>query len=137
MVLISSYVLSRLDYCNSLLVGLPDESFKKLQRIQNQSARLVLKRKKRDHITPMLIKLYWLPVRLRVQYKIAVICYNCMNQTSPKYLSDLIQCHSPSRALRSSDQKLLKVFVTAKPISMETGHFHSVPRRFRMIFHFQ
>ena len=107
--LISSFLLSRIDYCNSLLANLPITTLNKLQRFQNHAARLVLRKKKRDHITPMLRTLHWLPVSARITYKIAILCHKCINNKAPPYLSALIQIYIPSRALRSSDQLLLRV----------------------------
>ena len=107
--LMSSFVLSRFDYCNALLAGIPDEMLKKLQRIQNHAARLILKKSKFDHVTPMLIKLHWLPIKLRIQYKLALFCYKCKNNRAPEYLSDLIQSYVPQRSLRSSNHNLLQI----------------------------
>ena len=90
-VLCSSFVLSRLDYCNSLLSGASSENINKLQRVQNNAARLVFKVSKRSHITPFLKELHWLPIRARIEYKIATICFNTLEGTSPLYISDLIQ----------------------------------------------
>jgi len=71
-----SIVGSRLDYCNSLFVGMTDCNFKKLQRVQNALARVVLRVGKFEHITPALIKLHWLPVKQRVLCKQALITFN-------------------------------------------------------------
>ncbi len=46
-------VLSRLDYCNALLAGLPDSSIKPVQLIQNAAARLIFNKPKRMHVTPV------------------------------------------------------------------------------------
>ena len=68
--LVSSFVLSRLDYCSSLLAGLPENRLDRLQRVQNNAARLVLGRRGRDHAKPLLRSLHWLPVRPRIEYRI-------------------------------------------------------------------
>ena len=101
--LMSAFVLSRIDYCNSLLVGLPDTKLNRLQRIQNNAARVVLGGRKRDHVTPLLKSLHWLPVKARIEYKIATLCYRCFHSTAPSYLSDLLTVHIPTRTLRSAD----------------------------------
>ena len=64
-----SLIGSRIDYCNSLLAGMPEYNYVKLQRVQNTLARVVLKVRKFDHITPALKELHWLPVKLRVTFK--------------------------------------------------------------------
>ena len=107
--LVSSFIFSRIDYCNSLLANQPTTTLNKLQRFQNHAARLVLRKKKRDHITPMLRTLHWLPVPARLTYKIAILCHKCVNKNAPSYLSDLIEIYVPSRSLRSGDQYLLRV----------------------------
>jgi hypothetical protein len=88
--LVSSLVLSRLDYCNSLLYGCHDYLIDKLQRIQNNCARMVLRIPKRSHMTTHLIFLHWLPISSRIDYKISSICFNCIQGTAPGYLKQLI-----------------------------------------------
>ena len=100
--LVCAFVLSKLDYCNSLLSGSPQYILDKLQRVQNSAARLVLKRRKRDHVQPLLKQLHWLPVRSRIEYKLSTLCFNTFACTSPDYLSELLTVYIPARQLRSS-----------------------------------
>ena len=106
--LICAFVLSKLDYCNSLLANCPQNLLDKLQKVQNAAVRLIFQVKKTEHITPLMKKLHWLPIHQRIKYKLACHCYNFFNGTAPSYFSDLLTVYSPSRTLRtSSDTKLL------------------------------
>ena len=106
--LAASFILSRLDYCNALYINLPQYQIKKLQKLQNFAAKVVLNKSIFEHVTPCLIELHWLPVAFRIKYKIAVLSFKCVNGLAPKYLADLIIEYQPTRNLRSSSQRLLK-----------------------------
>jgi hypothetical protein len=107
--LANSLVSSKLDYCNSLFYNLPDVTLNRLQLVQNSLARAVLSLKRSDHITPALIKLHWLPVKQRINFKIAFITYKLLQNNQPSYLSDLVKFYKPSRTLRSADSLQLHV----------------------------
>ena len=101
--LVISLVLSRLDYCNSLLFGLPNTVLSRFQRIQNAAARLVLRLPRRGHVTPALSELHWLPVKERITYKIGCLCYKISRNIAPSYVSDMVNVYTPGRVLRSSN----------------------------------
>ena len=100
--LVSCFVLSRLDYCNSLLADLPTESINKLQYVQNCAARLVFGIRKREHITPALKTLHWLPISQRIHYKLSLLGYKSFNSLLPSYLSDFLSPYTVCRTLRST-----------------------------------
>ncbi|XP_071211360.1 GDP-fucose protein O-fucosyltransferase 2 isoform X1 [Salvelinus alpinus] len=106
-VLIQALVISRLDYCNSLLAGLPACAIKPLQLIQNAAAHLVFNFPKFSHVTPLLRSLHWLPVEARIRYKTMVLAYGAVRGTAPPYLQALIRPYTQTRALRSSTSGLL------------------------------
>ncbi len=95
-----AFITTRLDYCNALFSGLPAHSIFRLQYIQNSAARLLTSTKKSVHITPIIFHLHWLPVSIRVQYKIILLTFKALKSLAPSYLSDL---------LRSSISELLCV----------------------------
>ena len=107
--LICAFVLSRIDYCNSLFAGLPKYMTERLQRIQNHAARVIYRAKKYDHVSPLLHSLHWLSVSNRISYKISCLTFSSLFDAGPSYLSDLLQIYTPSRQLRSSaDNRTLK-----------------------------
>ncbi|XP_075329020.1 uncharacterized protein LOC142388045 [Odontesthes bonariensis] len=107
--LIHAFVTSRLDYCNSLLLSCPTYSLKSLQLIQNAAARVLMRTNRRDHISPALASLHWLPVKFRIEFKILLLTYKALNDRAPSYLKDLIVRYFPNRALRSQTAGLLEV----------------------------
>jgi len=88
--LVLALVTSRLDYCNSVLSGLPDCSLDVLQKVRNASARLICQLKPRDHISSSPRELHWLPIRYRIQYKLCILMYTIHHGQSPIYLSEQV-----------------------------------------------
>jgi len=107
--IVQAVIMSRIVYCNSLLVGVPAVQLSKLQRLQNAAARLVSNVAMYDHITPILVKLHWLPVRFRVIFKIAMLGHKCIHGNAPGYLRGLVKVKRTSRYnLRSDGDMLLE-----------------------------
>lgn len=106
--LVNSLVISRLDYGNALLYGVNASILSKLQRVQNTAARLISRKRKHEHITPVLVSLHWLPVQYRIKYKILLYTFKALNNLAPVYLQELVNAYQPTRALRSEDLQLLK-----------------------------
>ena len=103
--LVSALILSRLDYCNSILIGLPASTLAPLTRVLHAAARLVANLRHHDPISAALSNLHWLPVSYRIRYKICLLMYAAVHGTCPQYITDsLIPISSlPHRAhLRSS-----------------------------------
>jgi len=73
--LVSAFILSRLDYCNSVLAGLPRCTTEPLQRVLNAAARLVLNLWPHDHVSPALQQMRWLPIDYRITYKLCLIMH--------------------------------------------------------------
>lgn len=111
--LIHAFVTSRLDNLNSLLVGLPKYLLNRLQRIQNTAARIVTGSRRRDHITPVLKNLHWLPIKQRIDFKILLLVFKCLQGNAPQYLKDCLISYRPCRVLRSQSHHLL-----SQPICM-------------------
>jgi len=101
--LVSALVLSNIDYGNSLLAGLPDNRLYPLQKAQNAAARVVTGARRRDPMSRHLKDLHWLPISYRIDFKIAVLTWRCLNGCAPSYLSSLLHRRNlGGRTLRSS-----------------------------------
>ena len=79
-----SLILSRIDYCNAVLHGAPSGTIQKLQRVQNNAARVVLQAPRRSHANSLLQELHWLPVEQRITYKLAVLTYKTRQTSVPE-----------------------------------------------------
>ena len=73
------------------------------------AARVLTRTRGREHITPVLKSLHWLPVRFRINFKVLLLVFRCLNGLGPSYLSDLLLSYQPSRTLKSSGTGLLTI----------------------------
>jgi hypothetical protein len=106
--LVHAFVSSKLDHLNALIYGVPKYQIQRLQRIQNNCARIILKAKRRDHITPLLKGLHWLPIDSRIQFKVLLTTFKALKGLAPGYIRDLVEPYQPRRALRSMDLSFLR-----------------------------
>ena len=106
--LIHAFISCRLDYCNSLLYGLPAYQLAKLQRVQNAAARLIFEETKFCHITPLLSTLHWLPIKYRIEFKVLLFTYKTIHGQAPIYLQELLTMkHSKRYNLRTNNSLML------------------------------
>ena len=107
--IVQSCILSHIDYCNALFLDLPNKSIKKLQRLMNSSIRFIFNIKLSDDysITSYMKRCHFLPVKSRIEFKVNMLVYKCLNGTAPMYLQDLIQPKKTLQSLRIHHDKLL------------------------------
>ena len=82
--IVQAIVMSRIDYCNSLLYGVAATNLSKLQRVQNAEVRLVCSLPRHEHVTSSFIRLHWLPIKFRINFKIAMLCFKCIHGHAPQ-----------------------------------------------------
>ena len=134
--IVRAFVLSKLDYCNSLLSGCPNQLLNKLQKVQNSAARLVFKARKQEHIRPLLQKLHWLAVHSRIQYKISTLCYNSFSETYPLSLCELLTVYYPFRQLSSiSDMRTFRIPLTKTKTFGEEAFSFTGPKQWNSLPH--
>lgn len=124
-----SSISSRLDYCNSLLAGTSAHNIARLQRIQNKAARVVCRAARRDSSVVLLKRLHWLPVKQRIDYKVALLTSRAITQGQPCYIRHLLTVYTPVRELRSSNSNQLLVPLNKRHSSLADRAFeHYAPK---------
>ena len=104
--LVHGGVLFLIDYCNAVYGGLSEEDLQRLQKVQNSAVRFIfgLKLSDHQHIMPYLKQLHFLPVKHRIQYKLCVMVFKCINNMAPTYLTELINMReTKQQAVRLDD----------------------------------
>ena len=86
-IVIVALVLSRLDYGNAVLVGLPGYLYSRLQSVLNAAACSIAGLRRSDPITDTLASFHWLTAPEHIQYKLATVVYRSLNGTAPSYLA--------------------------------------------------
>ena len=112
--LIKSYILSKLDYCNIILANISDKLIKCMQRVQNAAVRFIYNIKKSEHISQYVKMAHFLPIKFRIQYKMCLITFKILNGLSPVYLQDFIQLHTPKRTHLRTDCDRYRLQVPSK-----------------------
>ena len=109
--LVTSLVLTRLDYCNSILIGQPANQLRRLQSVQNAAARVIFNLRRSDHISDALYSLHWLHIPERIRFKMAVIMYRTLHGRSPVYLDriTLLSAQPRQSGLRSASNLQLHI----------------------------
>ena len=138
---IRALVLSKIDYCNSVLAGAAESLLRRLQSIMNSAARLIFQAGKYEHVAPLLHELHWLKMPERINFRLCVLTYRCLNGTASQYLSEAI--HPVTNRvgryrLRSSDTTTLIIPATRRstlgdrsfPAAAVTA-WNSLPARLR------
>ena len=113
-ILVQALVISRLDYCNSILTDLPDSTLQPLTKVLHAAARLVNDIGYRDHLTPATKELHWLPIRARISFKINLLMFNIYSGSSPLYMASLVSPCATSISRRSLRSATKGDFITPR-----------------------
>ena len=132
--IVQGLVMSHIDYANSLYHGLPNNSIKKLQRVQNMAAKTILRKKRENSSKDCLEILHWLPIRQRVEHKILTLVFKCLRDEAPKYLSELLmKSETGVHYLRSQQEEKLVVPNTKRKTFADRSSSVAGPRLWNMI----
>ena len=101
--LVQAHVISRLDYCNAILINIPKFMIERMQKIMNIAARIILQIPRDSSVTNAFIKLHWLKVNERNQFKVLCITWKALHGMTPAYISNRLKLYTPSRNLQSEN----------------------------------
>ena len=125
--LVRAFIHSHIDYCNSVLYNIPDYLIKRLQRILNNAAKLV----RNSYDIPSqnaLCSLHWLPVNLRIEYKLLVLVFKALHNQCPTYLSQhIIPVHNTRYSMRSNNSLNLAIPRTKRKTLGDRSFHYSGP----------
>ena len=100
--LVHAMVISKLDYCNSLLYGKNQYLIANFQGVQNAAARLIMRCHRTTHTSPILKELHWLPIKDRIIFSVVVNVFKALYGQSLKYTRNLLCYEEKTRFTRSS-----------------------------------
>ena len=107
-ILVLSTVVSYLDYCNSILAGLPSSEISRMQRVQNIAAKLMLGKSKFHSSSECLRELHWLPINKWIQFKVLILVFKCLDCAGPLYLRNLLVEFPEDRKQGLSSDSMVK-----------------------------
>jgi len=115
---VSAFVLSRLDYCNAVLAGLPASTLAPFQRVLHAAARLILNLRPRDHVPAAFRELHWLPVAQRIDYKLYFLVHKSSRGQAQEYISNMLK--------PAASDPLLRAAANGNYVGSVTEHFLSL-----------
>ena len=130
-VFIKTLVMSRLDYSNGLLYGLPKCTVSGLQAVQNSAARIVTQERLRDHdsVSRALMELHWLPVDKQIEYKMLLYTYKALHGLAPGYLCKLVVPYNNNNNCLKSNIQCIEIRVQwTVHLGSSHMHVHAVTR---------
>ncbi len=131
--IVHAFVSSRINYCNSVYIGITQGQLSRLQLVQNSAARFLTRTKNRERITPVLVSLHWLPVEFRIEFKVLLMVFKALHGFSPKYIAELLIPYQNSRNLRSSNQMILHVPKTRLKSKGDRAFSVAAPRLWNLL----
>ena len=115
--MVHTLITSKLDYCNSILNGLPNTTLEFLIRVQKAATRLISNKTKFQHISPVMKDLHWLPIKKWIEYKILVLTFKCVHNLAPAYLTELLH-KATNKGTRADNKNLLVVPMVKSQLSV-------------------
>ena len=108
-ILVNSLAMSPIDYCCSILQGLPECRIRPLTRIIRASVRLIFKQPRTDHssITLKMKSIKMLSMKQRTLYRLLCIVHKSLLTAKPLYINEMLKPKISTRTLRSTDDRYL------------------------------
>jgi hypothetical protein len=94
---------------HALLYRSPKYVINNHRTVQNTAACIITRTPRNCHTTPVLKELHWLPVHIRVEYKLLTHVFKPFHGQAPTYIRNMLDIYIPSRQLRSQNDCLALV----------------------------